>query len=133
MPLELAAALERRLPVFAVPATLDALSDRLSSCDSLHLISHGTFKEGKASLLLENPEGPPSLSAKRPFSAGSASAVCGWCSCRPARAQPKPGDPNVMSGLAPKLAGHAAGVVAMQDFVAWKTRAGSRSSSTTPS
>ena len=43
--------------VFAQPATLETLADLLSSSDSLHLISHGVFKNDRATLLLETPEG----------------------------------------------------------------------------
>jgi hypothetical protein len=104
--------------VFAGAATLDALADRLTSVDSLHLISHGTFKDGKASLLLENPEGKAEAVSEANFLGkfGERSLRLVFLqACKSATRTP--GVANVMSGLAPKVARHAAGVVAMQDFV----------------
>jgi len=119
VPTELAGELENAgYSVFAGPATLDALADRLTSVDSLHLISHGTFKEGKASLLLENPDGKAEAVSEANFLGrfGERSLRLVFLqACK--SASRTPGVPNVMSGLAPKVARHAAGVVAMQDFV----------------
>ena len=104
--------------VFAKAATLDALADLLSSADSLHLISHGAFKNDRASLLLETPEGRAASTSEEDFLAKFAERSLRLIflqACQSATRQP--GVPNVLSGLAPKLAGRAAGVIAMQDFV----------------
>jgi hypothetical protein len=104
--------------VFAQPATLDTLADLLSSSDSLHLISHGAFKNDRATLLLETPEGRAASTTEDDFLAKFAERSLRLIflqACQSATRQP--GVPNVLSGLAPKLAGRAAGVIAMQDFV----------------
>jgi len=104
--------------VFAESATLDAIADRLASVDSLHLIAHGAFKNGHASLLLENAEGRAALASEEAFLGkfGERSLRLVFLqACQSATRAP--GVPNVMSGLAPKVAGRAAGVVAMQNFV----------------
>jgi hypothetical protein len=104
--------------VFAKAATLDTLADLLSSFDSLHLISHGAFKNDRASLLLETPEGRAASTTEDDFLAKFAERSLRLIflqACQSATRQP--GVPNVLSGLAPKLAGRAAGVIAMQDFV----------------
>jgi len=104
--------------VFARPATLDTLADLLSSADSLHLISHGSFKDGRASLLLETPEGRSARTTEEEFLAKFAERSLRLIflqACQSATRQP--GVPNALSGLAPKLAARAAGVIAMQDFV----------------
>ena len=104
--------------VFAKPATLDNLADLLSSSESLHLISHGAFKNDRATLLLETPEGRAASTTEDDFLAKFAERSLRLIflqACQSATRQP--GVPNVLSGLAPKLAGRAAGVVAMQDFV----------------
>ena len=104
--------------VFAKAATLDTLADLLSSADSLHLISHGAFKNDRASLLLETPEGRAASTTEEDFLAKFAERSLRLIflqACQSATRQP--GVPNVLSGLAPKLAGRAAGVIAMQDFV----------------
>ncbi len=100
------------------PATIDAIADRLSSADSLHLISHGAFKDGVASLLLENPEGRATTVSEKDFLAklGERSLRLVFLqACQSATRQP--GIANVLSGLAPKIALRASAVVAMQDFV----------------
>jgi CHAT domain-containing protein len=104
--------------VHAKAATLDTLADLLSSSDSLHLISHGAFKNDRASLLLETPEGRAASTSEDDFLAKFAERSLRLIflqACQSATRQP--GVPNVLSGLAPKLAGRAAGVIAMQDFV----------------
>jgi hypothetical protein len=104
--------------VLARPATLDALADQLSSSDSLHLISHGVFKKGRATLLLETSEGRAASTTEDDFLAKFAERSLRLIflqACQSATRQP--GAPNVLSGLAPKLAGRAAAVIAMQDFV----------------
>ena len=104
--------------VFAKAATLDALADQMSSVDSLHLISHGIFKDGRASLLLENPEGGGTIVPEQDFLAklGDRSLRLIFLqACQSATRQP--GQPNVLSGLAPKLSARSAGVIAMQDIV----------------
>ncbi|MBA2356568.1 MAG: CHAT domain-containing protein, partial [Acidobacteria bacterium] len=100
------------------PATLDAIVDRLDSVDSLHLIAHGTFKNGRATLLLENVEGGAAATPEDAFVSRLGHDTLRLVflqACKSAARQP--GALNVMSGLAPKLTGRAAGVVAMQDFV----------------
>ena len=104
--------------VFAQPATLDTLADLLSSSDSLHLISHGVFRNARAALLLETPGGRAASTPEDDFLARFAERSLRLIflqACQSATRQP--GAPNVLSGLAPKLAGRAAGVIAMQDFV----------------
>ncbi|MEO7274317.1 MAG: CHAT domain-containing protein [Vicinamibacterales bacterium] len=119
MPPDLAGQLENAgYTVLAGAATLDALADGLALVDSLHLISHGTFKHDQASLLLENAAGNAEEVSEANFLGkfGERSLRLAFLqACK--SASRTPGVPNVMSGLAPKLARHAAGVVAMQDFV----------------
>src|SRR6185436_14349337 len=94
------------------------ISDALSSFDSLHLICHGAFKKGRASLLLEDPEGRSALISEDDFlpKLGTRSLRLVFLqACQSARREP--GVSNVFSGLAPKIARRAAAVVAMQDFV----------------
>lgn len=110
--------------VYNEPATLDAIADKISSFDSLHLIAHGKFKpadatkEGRASLLLENPDGGAAIADEADFIGRLGDGQLRLVflqACQSAAREP--GRPNVMSGLAPKLAHRAAAVVAMQDFV----------------
>jgi hypothetical protein len=101
------------------PATLDAIADRLTSSDGLHLIAHGTFKNGLASLLLENDAGRAALVREQELLGriGERSLrLVVLQACKSATREA--GHANVMSGLAPKLTSRAAAVVAMQDLVA---------------
>ena len=104
--------------VAARATTLSAISDHLDTADSLHLIAHGTFKNDRATLLLENEEGGALAVAEEAFLSRighDTRRLVSLLACKGAAR--RRGAPTAMSGLAPKLAGRAAGVVAMQDYV----------------
>jgi hypothetical protein len=109
---------QARYDVAASATSLDAISGALSGFDSLHLICHGSFKRGVASLLLEDAGGHNAIVAEDQFlprlGTGSLRLVF-LQSCKSAQRQA--GSPNVFSGLAPKVARHAGAVLAMQDYV----------------
>jgi hypothetical protein len=119
LPADLAADLRARgYRVFDTAATLDALSDRLTSFDTLHVLSHGTFKDGRASLLFENPEGRAAFVSEEDLLARLGERTLRLVFLQACQsAARKAGELNALSGLAPKLAGRAGGVIAMQDFV----------------
>ncbi len=104
--------------VAARPATLESIADFISGVDSLHLICHGAFRDGKASLLLEDSEGRSKVIAEDQFlpPLGKRSLRLVFLqACQSATRSP--GTTNVFSGLAPKVARVASAVVAMQDYV----------------
>jgi CHAT domain len=103
---------------FPEAATLDRLADLLTALDGLHVISHGSFKNERATLLLENAEGHAALVSEEEFlpKLGEGSLRLVFLQACQSAAR-KSGAANVLSGLAPKLAQRAAAVVAMQDYV----------------
>ena len=97
------------------PATLATFADLLPGMHGLHLISHGAFKNGVASLLWEDEQGGATIVSELDFLPkvrNSTLRLVFLQACRTAA-----GASTAMSGLAPQVAARTAAVVAMQDYV----------------
>ena len=97
------------------PATLATFAALLPGMHGLHLISHGAFKHGVASLLWEDDQGGATIVSELDFLPkvrNSTLRLVFLQACRTAS-----GASTAMSGLAPQVAARTAAVVAMQDYV----------------